>query len=309
MTNADLEKLVDTSDEWITSRTGIKARRIAPADVAPTDMAVKASEKAMEMAGCAKEDIELIITATVTPDRRLPSNSCILQDKLGLVNAAAFDIVAACNGFINGLSISQAYIENGQYKKILLIGVEKLSSITNYTDRNTCVLFGDGAGAVVIEASDNGSGIQSTFMKSDGTAQKWLWIDVGSAANPYQFGVDHKGQDKILMSGADIFKVAVKEMGNAINKVLDDAGLTGSDISLFVPHQANIRIIEAMARRLKLSMDNVFLNIEDYGNTSAASVPIALDEANRSGRLKPGDNVVMVAFGGGLVWGSALVRW
>lgn len=309
MTNADLEKLVDTSDEWIVSRTGIRERRIADDDTASSDMAVKACNNALEMADCPKEEIECLITATVTPDYRLPSNACVIQEKLGLSNAVAFDVVAACAGFLGGMTIAQSFIESGRYKKILLTGTEKLSAFTNYTDRNTCVLFGDGAGAVVLEPSNNGSGVVSTFMKSDGKYRPLLWAEMGGFLNPLQYDVDPEGRDKILMNGSEIFKVAVREMGRAAEKVIADGGLKISDISLFVPHQANIRIIEAMAKRLGLSMDKVYLNLEKYGNTSAASVPLALDQANREGRLKSGDNIVMVAFGGGLIWGAALVKW
>lgn len=309
MTNADLENLVDTTDEWIVSRTGIKERRIAEDDQEASDMAVEAASKALEMAGWTPEDVELIIVATVTPDFRLPSTACVIQQKMGLVNAAAFDVVAACAGFINSLSIAQSYIAAGMYKRILAIGVEKLSAFTNYKDRNTCVLFGDGAGAVTIGASTNGSGVLSSFIKSDGTMQRLIWSEVGGTTNPYTADYAFDGSDKIMMNGADVFKIAVREMSNAANKVLEDAGLSTSDISLIVPHQANIRIIEALAKRLHVDMDIVYMNISKYGNTSAASVPLALDEANREGRIKSGDYILIVAFGGGLTWGSAVIRW
>jgi len=309
VTNADLEKIVDTSDEWIVTRTGIKERRIARNGISTSDMSVEACKKALERAKCSKDEIEVLVTATVTPDYRLPSNACVVQEKMGLPNAVAFDVVSACAGFLNGLSIGQSYIESGRYKKILVVGVEKLSSITNYKDRNTCVLFGDAAGAVVLEASDNGSGILSTFLKSDGQYRPWLWTEIGGSLNPYKPGVDPEGKDKIMMNGSDVFKVAVREMSAAAQHVIADAGLTNDDISLFVPHQANIRIIDAMTKRLGLAREKVVMNIDKYGNTSSASVPLALDEASRQGRLKPGDHVVMVAFGGGLIWGSALVKW
>jgi len=309
MTNADFEKIVDTSDEWIITRTGIKERHIAEDDVTSADMAMEAAKKAMDMAGCTHEDIDLIISGTVTPDYRLPSNSCVMQEKMGFPNAVAFDVVAACAGFINGLSIANSYISSGQHKRALVIGTEKLSYFTNYQDRNTCVLFGDAAGAVVVEPSENGSGVLSTFMKSDGSMRPYLWSRVGGSRNPYSPDFAYDGSDKIWMSGSDVFKVAVKEMARAVTRVIDDAGLKPDDIALFVPHQANIRIIEAMSKRLGIGMDRVYLNIQKYGNTSSASVPLALDEANREGRIKPGDYVAMVAFGGGLIWGSALVRW
>lgn len=309
MTNADLEKIVDTSDEWIVTRTGISERRIADADVGSAYMSVEASKHALDMAGITHEDIDLLVTATVTPDYRLPSNACVVQEKLGFPNAVAFDVVAACAGFLNGLAVVKSFIEAGTHKRALVIGVEKLSAFTNYRDRNTCVLFGDAAGAVVLEASSDGRGVQSTYMKSNGSFRKMLWSEVGGTMNPYTSDYNYDGRDKIMMSGSDVFKIAVREMSNAALIVLAEAGLTTKDISLFVPHQANIRIIEAMAKRLDIDMDRVFINIQKYGNTSSASVPLALDEANRAGRIKPGDYVVMVAFGGGLIWGASLVKW
>ena len=309
MTNADFEKIVDTSDEWIVTRTGIKERRIAPDGMAVSDMAVEACKNAIEASGLNEEDIDLLIVGTVTPDYKLPSAACVVQEKMNLPNATAFDIVAACTGFINGLSVASALLENGSYKNALVVGAEKLSSIVNYKDRNTCVLFGDGAGAAVLTASDDGSGVIGTFLKSNGNLRELLWIKDGGSKNPYTDDYAFEGEDKVMMSGGDIFKVAVKQMCNAAVKIIEDAGLTSEDIALVIPHQANIRIIEAIAKRLKMSMDKVFVNIEKYGNTSAASVPIAMDEAFRAGRIKPGDHVLMVAFGGGLIWGSALVKW
>ena len=228
---------------------------------------------------------------------------------MGLTNAAGFDVVAACAGFINGLSIAKAYIESGQYKKILVVGSEHLTSIANYQDRGTCVLFGDAAGAVLVEATTDDSGIVSTFLKSDGSMREWLWIELGGSKNPYQNGLDAMGRDKIYMSGSDIFKVAVKEMGRACLAVIEKSGISPDKIRWVVPHQANLRIIEALAKRLNVPMERVYLNIEKYGNTSSASVPLALDEANRQGLIKHGDYILMVAFGGGLFWGSALVKW
>ena len=301
--------MVETSDEWIISRTGIKERRIADSNTATSDLAVKAARGALEMSGVANDDIDLLILATVTPDYRLPSTACIVQQKLGLPHAAAFDIVAACAGYINGLSIASSYIESGMYKYILVIGVEKLSSITNYNDRNTCVLFGDGAGATVVGPSSNGSGVLSAFVRSDGNLSQLLWMEVGGTVNPFDENNLSGGRDKVSMNGSDVFKVAVREMGRASEVALEKAGLTADDIALVLPHQANIRIIEALAKRLGIPMEKIYLNIEKYGNTSAASVPLALDEANREGRIKPGDNLLMVAFGGGLTWGAAVVRW
>ena len=309
MTNADLENMVDTSDDWIVTRTGIRERRIAGTDISCADMAARASQRALESAGCSHEDIDLVISATVTPDYRLPSNGCVLQEMVGFPNAVASDVVAACAGFISGLAVANALIVTGVHKKALVVGSEKLSAITNYEDRATCVLFGDGAGAVVLEASDNDRGVHATHMRSNGGMRDYLWVKTGGVRYPYTPDFDYDGSDCIRMNGQDVFKVAVREMCSATRQVLSRAGLKPSDVSLLVPHQANTRIIDAVAKRLSLSDDQVFKNIEKYGNTSAASVPLALDEANREGRLKPGDYVVMTAFGGGLVWGAALVKW
>lgn len=272
-------------------------------------MAIEAAKKALEMSGTNSEEIDVLIVGTVTPDYKLPSTACIMQEKMNFSNAAAFDIVAACTGFISGMSIGSSYIESGLYKKALVIGVEKLSSFTNYEDRNTCVLFGDAAGAAVLEQSNDESGVLASFLRSDGRYRPLLWSEVGGAANPYTSEYAYNGTDKIMMNGTDLFKVAVREMANAAKKVIEKAGVAADDISLVVPHQANIRIIEGVVKRLGVGMDRVFLNIHKYGNTSSASVPLALDEANREGRIKEGDLVLMVAFGGGLIWGANLVRW
>ena len=309
MTNADLEKIVDTSNEWIISRTGIKERRITDDNTLSSDMAVAAVGNALEMANCSHEEIDALIIGTVTPDYRLPSTACVVQEKMGLPNAVAYDIVAACAAFLNGLTIARGYIESGIYKKVVVVGVEKLSAITNYKDRNTCVLFGDAAGAAVVAPDTSGNGILSTYMKSNGNMRELLWMRTGGTKNPYTSDFTFDGSDKITMAGSEVFKVAVREMSAAARKVIDDVGLESSDISLVIPHQANIRIVEALAKRLNVGMDKVYLNIEKYGNTSSASVPLALDEAVRVGRLKSGDYLLMVAFGGGLIWGSALVKW
>jgi 3-oxoacyl-[acyl-carrier-protein] synthase-3 len=301
--------MVDTSDEWITSRTGIKERRIADDGTHSSDMASEALRQALQMADTSPDEIDALILGTVTPDYRLPSTACIVQQKVGLSNAVCYDIVAACTGFINGLEIARAYIEAGIYRKVAVIGVEKLSSITNYEDRNTCVLFGDAAGAAVVSADDGDHGILSTYMHSDGSMKEWLWIPTGGTVDPYSAEFTFDGSDKIRMAGSDVYKIAVRAMCDAALKAIEQAGIEASDIAMVVPHQANIRIIDALIKRLKLDKDKVFLNIEKYGNTSAASVPMALDEANRAGKIKSGDHVLMVAFGGGMIWGSALVRW
>jgi len=312
LTNKDFEKMVDTSDEWIVTRTGISERRIAREDEDTSDMCVEAAKRALNMAGMSPEDIDLVLAGTVTPDFRLPSLSCMIQKKLGLVNAASMDIAAACAGFIHGLSMAQAYISAGMFKRIMVFGAEKLSSITDYTDRNTCVLFGDAAGAAILEKSDDDSGILSTYLKSDGSLDRLLYIQGGGTHDPYYpiNGDRTKKIDTCLrMNGNEVFKHAVRYMGDAALRVVKEAGLTTDQIDLLVPHQANIRIIKATAARLGLPMDKVYLNIDRYGNTSAASVPLALDEALQLGRIKKGDNIVSVAFGGGLTWGAVLFRW
>jgi 3-oxoacyl-[acyl-carrier-protein] synthase-3 len=312
LSNQELEQIVDTSDEWIVSRTGISERRIAANDEDTSDMCVEAARGAFEMASVTAADIDLILAATVTPDFRLPSMACIIQKKLGAKNAASMDIAAACAGFIHGLSIGQAYINAGSYRRILVFGAEKLSSVTNYEDRNTCVLFGDAAGAAVLTPSDDDSGILATYLKSDGSLDRLLYIPSGGTHDPC-LGAngdrDHGLGTCIRMNGNEVFKHAVRFMGDAAMRVVKEAGLTTDQVDLLVPHQANIRIIRATAERMGLPWDKVYMNIDRFGNTSAASVPLALDEAIRTGRIKRGDNVVSVAFGGGLTWGAVLFRW
>lgn len=310
LTNQDLEKLVDTSDEWIFSRTGIRERRIAAEDEDTSDMCVAAAAGAFTTSGLEATDIDLIIAGTVTPDYRLPSLSCMIQKKLGAVNSATMDVVAACAGFIHGLSIAQAYIATGVYRNIMVFGAEKLSSITNYDDRNTCVLFGDAAGVAILTASDDESGILSTYLKSDGSLDRLLYIPGGGTHEPHGVNGNFKHESTLLrMNGNEVYRYAVRHMGDAAMRVVKDAGLTPDDVDLLVPHQANIRIIKATADRLGLPWEKVYMNIDRYGNTSAASVPLALDEAVQSGRIKKGDNILGVAFGGGLTWGAVLIRW
>jgi len=309
LTNADLEKMVETSDEWITTRTGIKERRISENGTGASDLAFEASKIALEEAGIDPEQIDLILVGTVTPDYLLPSTACILQDKLKAKNAAVLDIAAACSGFIYGLSIASAFIAIGQYKNVLVIGVETLSKITNWEDRNTCVLFGDGAGAAVVSATTEDKGILGTFLSGDGSLANLLHIPIGGTKVPLTKENFDLRQHYICMQGNEVFKSAVRAMDSAARHIIQQVGLTSEDIDLLIPHQANIRIIEALAKRLKVSMDKVYVNIDRYGNTSAASVPIALDEARKNGTIKPGSNVVLVAFGAGFTWGSAVIRW
>ncbi len=309
LTNFDLERIVDTSDEWITTRTGIKERRIASAGEYTSTFATGAAEKALAMAGVDPAELDLIIVATVTPDFPFPATACILQDNLKASKAAAFDISAACSGFIYGLSVADKFIRTGTVKKALVIGAEILTRIVDWTDRNTCCLFGDGAGAAVLEASEGESGILSTHIHSDGTYWELLnQPGVGNRNPACQKTLD----DKLIyinMQGNEVFKLAVRAMDEAAHEALAANGLSTADIDLFIPHQANRRIIDAIGKRMGLSEDQLYINLERYGNTSSASIPLALDEANRSGRIKSGDIVLFDAFGGGLTWGSALVRW
>jgi 3-oxoacyl-[acyl-carrier-protein] synthase III len=309
LTNFDLEKMVDTSDEWITDRTGIKERRIAPKDKVGSDYACLAAKKAIEMAGISVLDIDMIIYGSVCPDAPLPSTACILQDKLGAKNAAVMDLVAACSGFIYGLSIARALIMVGQVKTVLVIGSEVLSRFVNWEDRNTCVLFGDGAGAAIVRGSKEPGGIINAYLKGDGSLAHLLQIPIGGAKIPLDASnVCHEDR-YIRMEGPGVFKSAVKAMGEAATRILKICEIDAEDITLMIPHQANIRIIEATAKRIKLPMDRVYVNIHKYGNTSAASIPIALDEAVREGRIKKGDKIMLVAFGAGFTWGATLIEW
>ncbi len=310
LTNTELEQLVDTSDEWITTRTGIKERRIAVEGEYTSTFAAEAGRRALEMAGVHPEEIDLIILGTVTPDFPFPSTACIVQDLLGATNATAFDLSAACSGFIFGLSIAEKYIRSGAARKILVIGAEVLSRIVDWQDRNTCVLFGDGAGAVVLEASDGGHSLLSTHTFSNGSYWNLLYQPGSGSRNP---ATDSRTIDERLiylkMEGNDVFKHAVRSMEEAAVKALDANGLSASDLTLMIPHQANRRIIDATAKRLGLGADRLFTNLEKYGNTSSASIPIALDEANRQGLIKPESKLLLVAFGGGFTYGSALINW
>ena len=309
LTNYDLEKMVETSNEWIISRTGIKERRISEDGTGASDLSLEASLIALKEAKLEPEQIDLILIGTVTPDYLLPSTACILQNKLKAKNAAVLDIVAACSGFIYGLSIASAFIAIGQYRNVLVIGVELLSKITNWEDRDTCVLFGDGAGAAVVSATTEEKGILGTFLSGDGSLANLLHIPVGGTKVPLtKDNIDSK-QHYIIMQGNEVFKSAVRAMEGATKHIIQEVGLSPEEIDLLIPHQANIRIIEALAKRLKLPMDKVYVNIDRYGNTSAASVPIALDEARKKGVIKEGSNTVLVAFGGGFTWGSAVIKW
>jgi 3-oxoacyl-[acyl-carrier-protein] synthase III len=309
LTNADLMRLVDTSDEWITTRTGIKERRIAAKDENTSDMATKAALKALGQAHVKPEDVDLILVATATPDMLFPATACFVQKKIGAKNAACLDIAAACAGFLFGIEIAQQFITSHTHDTVLVIGAEKLTSITNWTDRNTCVLFGDGAGAAVLRHRGSEHGVISTHIGSDGQFTDILFMPGGGSRCPITRDNVDKNLNTIHMSGKDVYKQAVTAMVGASQKVLADAGLTADDIACVIPHQANLRIIEAIADRLRIPLDRFYVNLDKYGNTSAAAVAIALDEANRSGRIKHGDYILMVVFGGGLTWASTVIEW
>lgn len=309
LTNAELEKMVETSDEWIVSRTGIRERRIAANDELTSDMATAAARGAIEQAGISVDEIELILVATVTPDMFFPSTACFVQKKLGAKNAACFDVSAACSGFLYALEIAQQFITSHTYNTVLVIGAEKLSSIVDWTDRNTCVLFGDGAGAAILRNRSGSHGIIATHMGSDGNYSDILTMPGGGCRYPMSAETLDQRLNFIKMNGKETYKQAVTAMLNAANTVLDQAGLKAEDIACFIPHQANVRIIEAIAHRMKLPLDRFLIDLDKYGNTSAAAVAIALDEANRTGRMQVGDYILLVVFGGGLTWASSVIQW
>jgi 3-oxoacyl-[acyl-carrier-protein] synthase-3 len=292
LTNQDLEKMVDTNDEWIRTRTGIRERRIADDDMETSDLAYEAGKHALENAGISAEDLDMILVATATPDQSFPSVACQIQEKLGAKRASAMDVSAACAGFMYGVITAKQFIETGAYKNILVVGAEKLSKITDWNDRNTAILFGDGAGAVVMSPASEGRGILSFELGADGTGGKYLY------------------QEKyIMMNGREVFKFAVRQMGDSAVNVIEKAGLSKEDVGFLIPHQANIRIIEAARQRLDLPKEKVSIKIDKYGNTSAASIPLAMYEEVTAGNIKDDDIVVMVGFGGGLTWGAIALRW
>lgn len=312
LTNHDLEKLVETSDEWITTRTGIKERRIAAPDETTSDMAAEAARRALHTAGVKPEEVDLIIVATVTPDMFFPSTACFVQKKIGATNAVGFDISAACSGFLYALQTARHFINGGPRKTALVIGAEKLSSLINWADRNTCVLFGDGAGAAVIRWDDQPDApgrVISSFMGTDGNLADLLKVPGGGTALPITAENVHLRPNTIHMEGRETFKHAVTRMCQASEKALKEAGLTAQDVKLVIPHQANARIISVIAERLGVPEERTFINLDKYGNTSAATIPVCLDEANRSGRIQRGDILLLVAFGGGFTWASSVIRW
>ncbi len=310
MNNHDFEKLVDTSDEWITTRTGIKERRISEPGQATSDLCANAGKQAIENAGLKPEDIDLIIVATVTPDHLFPSTACRAQAKLGCVNAGAFDMMAACSGFCYALNMAASHIACGMAERVLVFGAETLSKFVDYTDRTSCILFGDGAGAAVMEATEeDGRGFAYGHMGADGTGGDMMIIPAGGSAMPASHETVDGRQHAIVLHGREVFKFAVNKMSELVIDAAEKCGATVGDIALLVPHQVNTRIIVPAAERAGISQDRIFINIHKYGNTSGASIAIALHEANVEGRMKPGDLVVMVGFGGGLTWSSAAIRW
>lgn len=308
LTNDDLAAIVETSDAWILSRTGIKERRVAVSD-SSTDMAVKAAKAALKAADIAAKEIDLVIVGTVTSEMIFPSTACFVQSELGVRGgAAAFDVSAACSGFLFALDTADKYIRTGAVKKALVIGVDKFSRIVDWRDRSTCVLFGDGAGAAVLSASSGSRGLLASRVHSDG--RRWEMLYVPGAVRPSRFEDGARaGEPYLKMNGSETFKIAVRTMESAVLETLEASGLTKDDVALLIPHQANMRIIKAIKERMGLSDEQVVMNLERYGNTSAGSIPLALDEAVREGRVKDGDVIVFVAFGGGLTWASAVVRW
>lgn len=310
LTNAELERMVNTSDEWIVTRTGISERRIASDDQATSDLAEGAARCALEAAAVDPHDLDLILVNTVTPDMFFPSTACVLQERLGASRAAAFDLLAACAGFVYGLSVADAYLRAGLMRNILVIGADTLSKVVDWSDRDTCVLFGDGAGAVLVQRTTADPGILSTHLYSDGSKGGHLMIPGGGSRQPVcEKVVEEKLVTIRMPNGNEVFKMAVRSMEEAAMAALKANGVEVSDIDLFISHQANARIIYALAERMGLPRERIFMNIDRYGNTSAASIPIAIDEAVRAGRLKRGDLLLLTAFGGGITWGSALIRW
>lgn len=309
LTNRDLEQMVDTSDEWIVTRTGIRERRIADPAQATSDLAYEASVRALAAAGMTAEELDLIIVTTITPDMFFPSTACLVQDRLGAKQAAAFDLSAACSGFIYGLATAASFVKTGMYRRILVVGAETLSRITDYTDRNTCVLFGDGAGAVIVGEVPEGRGFKSFVLGADGSGGELLRIRGGGSRAPASEQSVAEKLHYLEMNGREVFKFAVRVMGSAAEEALAKANMGKEDIDLFIPHQANIRIVQSALERLGLSEDKAMVNLDRYGNVSAASIPLALAEAVEEGRIKEGDRLVLVGFGGGLTWGASVLVW
>jgi 3-oxoacyl-[acyl-carrier-protein] synthase III len=309
LSNADLERLVETNNEWIVTRTGIRERRIAAPEQTTSDLAAEAAKAAMLNAGVSPEEIDMIIVATVTPDMFFPSTACFVQTKIGAKNAVCFDVSAACSGFLFALETARQFIASGTRKTVLVIGAEKLSTIVDWSDRNTCVLFGDGAGAAILRHKPGARGMLHTHMGSDGKLSEILYIPGGACRTPVTAENAAQRLNTIKMNGKETYKQAVTAMLDAGNRVLEAGGIQAEDLACIIPHQANARIIEAIADRMRIPLDRFLINLDRFGNTSAAAVAIALDEANRTGRMKEGDYILLVVFGGGLTWAGSLIQW
>lgn len=309
LSNNDLEKVVDTSDEWITSKTGIKERRIASSEQATSDLAFLAGKQALKDAEVNPDEVDLIIVATATPDMMFPATACIVQEKLGAINASAFDLEAGCTGFIYAITVGSQFIASGMYKTVLIIGAETLSRILDWKDRTTCVLFGDGAGAVLLKPVESNRGILACHLGADGTGSSTLTMPAGGSRMPATSETADKKLHTVHMNGHEVYKFATRIIVDAAKKVLEKAHLSISEIDLFIPHQANIRIIDSSAKKLGLPMEKIMVNIERFGNTSSASIPLALADALEQGTVKDGDNIVMVGFGSGLTFGAVAMKW
>ncbi|MGR3301987.1 MAG: beta-ketoacyl-ACP synthase III [Candidatus Scalindua sp.] len=309
LTNDDLARMLDTTDEWITKRTGIKERRIVEKGVAASDLAIEASLRALDDANILPSEVDLIVAATITPDCLVPSTACFIQEKIGAKNAGAFDILAACAGFVYALSIAKGFVASGAMKTVLVVGTECLSKITDYTDRTTCILFGDGAGAVVVQRGNGKREIVTTYLGSDGSQADLLTLPAGGSRLPASQATIESRSHYIQLKGKELFKTAINNMVDMIAKAAAENNMQVEDFDMIIPHQSNIRIIDAAMERLKQPRGKAYINIDRYGNTSAASIPIALDEIDKGDMLKPGDSVLLVAFGGGLTWGTSFIKW
>lgn len=309
LTNLDLEKMVDTSNDWIVSRSGIRERRIVEKDVRTSDLGARAAAQALEMAGLSAEDLDFIITGTNSPDMFFPCTGCFIQAKIGAKKAAAFDVSAGCTSFIHALSLADKFIKEDPSRRVMVLGAEIMSKVTDWTDRATCVLFGDGAGALILTGEEGDRGVLSTHLHSDGSLWELLYIPGGGSANPSSHDSVDGRLHYIKMAGNQLFKVAVRALAEVSQEALKHNGLSSEDIDVMVPHQANVRIIEAAAKMINFPLEKIFLNIEKYGNTSSATIPMAIDEMNRTGRLKAGDRILLCSFGTGVTWGGAVIRW
>ena len=309
LSNFDLEKMVDTTDEWIRSRTGIENRHIVAKGEATSDMGTQIAKQLLARSEKSAEDIDLILVATSTPDFPVVSTAALVQDKIGAANAWGFDIVAACTGFVYAMETGSKMVESGQYKNVIVIGADTMSSIIDYTDRNTCIIFGDGGGGVLLEPSENEHGVLDSILYTDGSGSKYLTVPAGGSLHPASIDTIEKKMHYVYQDGKTVYKFAVKNMAKVSKQILDKNGLKGEDIKLFIPHQANKRIIDAAAERCGLHNDQVFVNVNRYGNTTAGTIPLAIDEAVEMNLLAEGDLLLLAAFGGGFTWGSMLIRW